>query len=267
MNEDHKEDLAEETKGDDNKANDNKSDKKTNAGMNVLKKIINTIRTESRELADSVTDSAGSRKIEYACEDAQSKLSHAKQALTDMMTKEKQAANKLDIINDKLWKTEALVVEAMSHSDEPAAMTHAIEVVDLELDRDYMAESLDNIRNNVGYLQSQLEQSERVLKDLERQLTMLRTTEKVQQATETIMSNIDGADSKMVSTKKSLERIREKQKNAASLHGNEEELANEYKQVRAASAEAKSIESEATSQHAKAVMNRLLDKKKSNDDG
>ena len=257
MSEDNKEGQANENKGGD----------ENNTGMSVLKKIINTIRTESRELADAVTDSAGSKKIEYACEAAQSKLNHAKQALTDMMTKEKQAANKLDIINDKLSKAEALVVEAMSQGDEPAAMTHAIEVVDLELDRDYLVESLDNVKNNVGYLQHQLEQSERALKDLERQLTMLRTTEKVQQATESIMSNIDGADSKMVSAKKSLERIREKQKNAASLHGNEEELANEYKQVRAASAEAKSIESEATNQHAKAVMNRLLDKKKSNDDG
>ncbi len=238
-----------------------------NLGMNVLKKIINTIRTESRALADAVTDSAGSRNIEYACEEAQSKLADAKKALTEMMTKEKQSANQLDIISDKLSQKEALVLEAMSKGDEPSAMAHAIEVVDLELDRDFLIESLDNVKNNVAYLQNQLEQSERVLKDLERQLTMLRTTEKVQQATETIMGHIDGADNKMVSAKTSLERIREKQKNTASGQGDQEQLANHYKQVRAASTAVKSVASEASKQHAKAVMDRLLDKNNSNDDG
>lgn len=246
---------------------DDQTVEKTRSGMNVLKKIIQTIRTESRELAEAVTESAGSKKIEYACEEAQFKLTRAKKALTEMMTKEKQSANQLDIINDKLSQKEAFVIKAMAKGDEPAAMAYAIEVVDLELDRDYLIESLDNVKNNVRYLQNQLEQSERVLKDLERQLTMLRTTEKVQQATETIMSNIDGADNKLVSAKKSLERIREKQKSTVSRQGDQEQLADHYKQVRAASTAAKSIASEASNQHAKAVMDRLLDKKKSNDDG
>ncbi|WP_154223417.1 PspA/IM30 family protein [Marinicella rhabdoformis] len=235
------------------------------AGMNILSKIIKTIRTESRELADAVTDAAGSKKVESACEEAKANLDEAKHVLTQMMTKEKQSANQLSIINDKLSQQEALVVEAMAQGDESLAMGYAIEVVDLELDRDYLHESLENVKNNVCYLQSQLEQSERALKELERQLSMLRTSEKVQKATETIMGNIDGADSKMVSAKKSLERIRAKQKSSA-VDTNEEKLANNYKGVRAAANQEKSLNTEAISQHAKAVLDRLQDKNKSNDD-
>jgi len=192
--------------------NDNKSNENEITGMHILKKIIATIRAESQELTDAVMGSYGTRKIELEYESAQSKLKEAKLALTEMMRKERQSTHIFDIIVEKISQKELLIDEALSHNNEQEAMKLAFEVVDLELNRDFQAESISSIAKNIAYLQGQLEQSERELKEINRQLTMLNTTENVRKATATIMGNIDEADASLLSAKKSLDRIRSKQK-------------------------------------------------------
>ena len=107
-------------------------------------------------------------------------------------------------------------------------MKCALEVVDLELSMAIQVESMSTITNNIEFLQKQLEQSERELKEFSRQLTMLKTTEKVQKATETILDNIDGADTSLMSAKKSFDRIREKQMNKDSLKVIEQQMIKNY---------------------------------------
>jgi phage shock protein A len=217
---------------DENLKENNKKDnaEKESASMNILKKIIATIRTESRELTDAVMDSCGTGKIEQEYESAQYKLKEAKQALTGMMRKERQSSRIFDIIVENIYQKEVLIDEALAQGDETEAMKRAFEVVDLELNRDLQVESIASIATNIDYLQRQLEQSERELKDFARQLVMIKTTENVQKATETIMGNIDGADATMLSAKKSLDRIREKQKNKNSQQTIEEHLVKDFNQ-------------------------------------
>ena len=187
--------------------------KENNKGMNILQKIIKTIQTESRELTDAVMDSTGTGKLELAFDAANFKLKEAKNALTDMMKKEQQSLRILDVIKDKIAEQEQLVAEALSDDDHSQAIKQAQVVADLEHSLKLQTESSSSITANTVYLQKQLEQSERELKDFARQLAMLKTTENIQKATETIMNNIDGADANLLSAKKSLNRIRNKQKN------------------------------------------------------
>jgi len=195
-----------------------------NTGMNILQKIIKTIRTESRELTDAVMDTTGTGKLEQAFDTANYKLKEAKQALTDMMKKEQQSLRILDIIKDKIIQHEQLVAEALSNEDHSQALNQAQIVADLEHSLELQAESTQSISEKTVYLQKQLEQSERELKDFARQLSMLKTTENIQKATETIMNNIDGADASLFSAKKSLNRIREKQKNKSHQYTSEKPL-------------------------------------------
>jgi len=182
------------------------------ASMNILKKIMATIRTESRELTDAVMGSYGIGKVEQKFDSAQFKLKEAKIALTELIRKERQASRIVDITVEKINLQEKLIDKALTNGDDAEAMKYAHLVVDLEITKEIQIETNSSITTNIGYLQRQLEQSERELKDLARQLTMLKTTENVQKATETIMGNINGADANLLSANKSLNRIREKQK-------------------------------------------------------
>ena len=200
------------------------------ASMNILKKIMDTIRTESQELTDAVMGASGTGKIEQEFESAEFKLKQAKRDLTEMMRKQRKTSRVFDITLEKINLQEALIVEALAQDNESEAMKHAFEMVGLETNKNYQIESIASITTNIEYLQRQLEQSEREIKEIGRQLTMIKTTENVQKATETIMGNIEGADANLMSAKKSLDRIRDKQKNKESLQSIENHLLNDYGQ-------------------------------------
>jgi len=180
---------------------------------NILKQIMQTIRTESRELTDAVFGSFGIGKIEQEHESAELKLNQAKTALTEMMTKQRQSSRILEFSVEKINQLESLIMEALDQGDKAEAMKCALEVVDLEVNRNIQVESIIEMDTQLKYLQRQLEQSERDFKEVGRQLNMLKTNEKVQKATETIMENIEGADTNLMSAKMSLDRLRQNQKN------------------------------------------------------
>ena len=58
-----------------------------------------------------------------------------------------------------------------------------------------------------------MKKTERQLKDYERQLSMVKTTESVQKASAAITDNFASSNSKMISAKDSLERIKQRQQN------------------------------------------------------
>ena len=107
-------------------------------------------------------------------------------------------------------------------------------MVDLEANRKIQLESIIEMDSQLEYLQRQLEQSERDFKEVGRQLNMIKTNEKVQKATETIMENIEGADTNLMSAKMSLDRIRQKQKNKDNHQANLARMIKDSSQVKSA---------------------------------
>lgn len=183
------------------------------SGVNILKKILATIRTESQELKEAVMDSGGSGKLQQSFDDAKFKLNEAKQALNQMMIKKKKSVNVLEITQEKIAQKELLIAQELSNKDKAQLMDFADQVVDLEHAKALQLETFKEINSHISYLQKQLEISERELKEFGRQLSMLKTTENIQKATETIVRNIEGADNNILSANQSLNRIRKKQKN------------------------------------------------------
>lgn len=187
------------------------SDEKSTLGINILKKIIATIRSESRELSDAIFDSFGTGKLEQSYDTAKHKLQEAKSTLTEMMRKQRQCYHVLEITKNKIIEKEQMISQALSNGEDDEAFNYAQDVVELEKNKEIQIESSLFINANIEFLQSQLELSERELKEFSRQLSMIQTTENIQKATETIRRNLDGVDENLLSAKKSLNRIREKQ--------------------------------------------------------
>ncbi|MGJ8664455.1 MAG: PspA/IM30 family protein, partial [Marinicella sp.] len=183
-------------------SNDKKDEDVQSGGMNILEKIIKAIRVESKALSEAVMDSAGSNKFEQQLEDAKSSLQQAKTTLTEEMTKELQSMRLINILEDKINQQELLIVDSLSQGDEDKAFKLATEMVELEQDKEAQSAIQRSHELHLGHLKRQMENAERSLKDLERQMAMVNTTEGIQKATAVITKNFNQADSNMLSAKK-----------------------------------------------------------------
>ena len=179
--------------------------------MNILKKIMTAIRGGTRELGESIVDSQGTRIFEQEIEDAQESLKKAKHDLTQVMAKEMQASRKVESISAEIEKNEGYVADALAKKEESLALEIATKVAELEQDKALQVDAQQSYEKHIGKLKSMMEKAERQLKDYERQLTMVKTTENVQKATAAITDNFGTTDSTLMSAKESLDRIRKKQ--------------------------------------------------------
>ena len=73
-------------------------------------------------------------------------------------------------------------------------------------------------------LRTLVSKTERQIKDYERQLEMVKTTESIQKASAAITSNYASSNNKMLSARDSLERIRERQQRSLDIMEAEQEL-------------------------------------------
>ncbi len=177
----------------------------------MLEKIMNAIKEESRFLTESVLDSSGLRMYEKKIEEAQNNLNQAKSALTEEMSNELQSSRRVKILAEKIKQQESLIIDALSQNNEKLAFNLATALVEFEQDHEAQLAIQHSHDLHLGHLKRQMEHAERFLKDLERQLAMVNTTDRIQKATAVITRNFDDADAKMLSAKKSLDRIRKKQ--------------------------------------------------------
>jgi|GEM_PF-1612386 len=187
------------------------SDSKKIGRVNVLEKIMTLIRSESQFLRDTVMDGDFSRNLEAELDDATFNLKQAKSVLSEELNNQLQSSRLVKILDDKINQQEQLIINSLSEGDEERAFLLATEVVDLEQDRAAQNALKLSHERQLGYLQAQLENAERSLKDVQRRLTMVNTTERIQKATAVINKNFEQADAKMLSAKKTLQRIRSKQ--------------------------------------------------------
>ena len=179
--------------------------------MNILKKIMTAIRGGTRELGESIVDSQGTRIFEQEIEDAQESLKKAKGDLTQVMAKEMQASRKVESIQANIDKIEGYVANALAKKEETLALEIATKVAELEQEKEAQVKAQKSYENHISKLKGMMEKAERQLKDYERQLTMVKTTENVQKATAAITDNFGTTDSTLMSAKESLDRIRKKQ--------------------------------------------------------
>ncbi len=187
------------------------SDEKKVSSKNMLEKIMTVIKVESRFLSEAIMDSSGTRIFKQEIEEAKANLKLAKSALTSEMANELQSSRRVKILTQKASQQESLIVDALAQNNEKLAFNLATALVDLEQDRDAQLVIQRTHDLHLGHLKRQMELAERSLKDLERQLAMVNTTDRIQKATEVITKRFDTADAKMLSAKKTLDRIRKQQ--------------------------------------------------------
>lgn len=179
--------------------------------MNVMKKLLTSLRGGARELGEAVVDTQAMRIFEQEIEDSKSSLSEAKEDLTEIVAKKMATERKMSDLKSEIAKNETYAVKALDKSDETLALEVAGKIAKLEASADEVAIELHSYDQNVTLLKSQIQEAEKIIAEHERELAMVKARESVQQATKSVTQTITTNDSSISSARESLERIKQKQ--------------------------------------------------------
>ena len=179
--------------------------------MSILKKIMTAVRGGAREVGELVVDANGTRIFEQEIKDAQTHLNKAKHDLTDVMAKQMQAGRQVESLKNEIEEHEGFAVQALEKGKEDLALEIAEKIAALEQDLSDQEEVHKSFSTHANRLKDLVKKTERQIKEYERQLTMVKTTESVQKASAAITDNFSSTSSKILGAKDSLDRIKKRQ--------------------------------------------------------
>ncbi len=179
--------------------------------MSILEKIFTAIRGGAREIGEGIVDRNSVRIFEQEIREAENKLEQAKRDLTEVMAKEMQTARRIETLSEEIAKHEGYAEQALHKGDEELAMEIAEKIVELQNEQEEQEQARKSFAMHVDRLKAMIKQTNKTLTDMKRQLVMVKTTESVQQATTAISHNYASGNSRLLSAKESLDRIRQRQ--------------------------------------------------------
>jgi phage shock protein A len=179
--------------------------------MSLLNKIFTAIRGGAREVGEGIVDQNSVRIFEQEIADAEAQLDKAKRDLTEVMAKEMQASRKVESLKEDISKHEDYAAQALNKGDEGLAQEIAEKIAELESELQIQQKSQESFAAHTKRLKDMIKKTNHSLKDMQRQLTMVKTTESVQKATTAITNNYASGSSKLLTAKESLDRIKQRQ--------------------------------------------------------
>ncbi|MEI6895155.1 MAG: PspA/IM30 family protein [Colwellia sp.] len=179
--------------------------------MSIFKKIMTAIRGSASEAGEAIIDANATRIFEQEIRDAENHLTKAKRDLTGVMAEQMAAKREIDRITREVTEHEGYATQALDKGDETLALAVAEKIANLESSLADQQQAHDSFSGNSERLKELVKRSERQVAEHKRQLSMVKTTESVQKATSAITDNFSSSNSKLLSAKDSLERIKAKQ--------------------------------------------------------
>ncbi len=172
---------------------------------------MTAIRGGASEAGEAIIDANATRIFEQEIRDAENHLTKAKRDLTGVMAEQMAAQREVDRLQREVAEHEGYAGQALEKGDETLALAVAEKIANLESELATQQQALASFSGNSDRLKELVKNSERQVAEHKRQLSMVKTTESVQKATSAITDNFSSSNSKLLSAKDSLERIKAKQ--------------------------------------------------------
>lgn len=179
--------------------------------MSILRKIMTAVRGGATEFGEMVVDANGTRIFEQEIRDAKEHLNKAKRDLTEVMTKQMQAGRQVESLKQQVAEHEGYAEQALNKDNEDLALEIAEKIATLDSELEENQEVHKSFSTHANRLKALVKKTERQIKEYDRQLTIVKTTESVQKASAAITDNFSASSSRMLSAKDSLERIKKRQ--------------------------------------------------------
>jgi phage shock protein A len=103
----------------------------------------------------------------------------------------------------------------LEKGEEALATEVAGKIAELEAELENQKQAKSRFAEHVIKVKEMIQQTHAKIRDHEREIAMVKTTENVQKATQSISQHMDGGTSKMVAAKESLERIKQRQQDSS----------------------------------------------------
>ncbi|MCU7816587.1 MAG: PspA/IM30 family protein [Candidatus Thiodiazotropha sp. (ex Rostrolucina anterorostrata)] len=179
--------------------------------MEFFKKLMTAIRGSSRELGEAVLDTQSIRIYEQEIEDAKEAIKKAESDLTGVMAKDMQAGREIERLEKEVAGYESKALSALDQDNEALAGEVAEKIAELEVELETQRIAKDKFSAHVNSVKEMIKQTHAKIREHEREISMVKTTDNVHKAAKSINQHIDGGSSKMVAAKESLERIKHRQ--------------------------------------------------------
>ncbi len=230
--------------------------------MNVWSKLLTALRGGVNEAGEAVVDSQALRILDQEIRDADSELRKAKEALAEIMAKQKLAAERVNKAAKVISEYEQYALKALEAGDEPLAKEVAAKIANLEAEQIAEREQADNYAESVAQLRKAVSQAEAHIKRLKQQVDTVKATESVQKAQMAVAQRYGGSQAKLHTAVESLERIKQQQAERAAKMEATAELAQASHVDESLDAKLRAAGIVADDASADSVLARLKDKAK-----
>jgi phage shock protein A len=192
--------------------------------MSLLKDIVAAIRGGAKGVTDLLSEQNSISALEQDIHSVAADLLRAKEDLTEAIAKHMHSSREISALRLEIANREEQARLALAQEDETLALKIAEAIAELDADLAEQEQVNSIFSGHVARLRSLVHKTERQIKDYQRQLEMVKTTESIQKASEAISSNYASSSTRMLSARDSLERIRERQQRSLDVLEAEQEL-------------------------------------------
>ncbi len=195
--------------------------------MSVINKIMTLVRGSAREIGQSVVDANGTRIYEQEIVDAKASITAAKSELVGVMAKEMQTARAMEKLRAEALRYEGLAVEALDKAQESLAEEVAGKIGAIELELQEQSKAHATFVMQVARLKDLIKSADTKIREHEREVGVVKTTESVYRVTQTISQSLGQGGSRLVSARESLDRIKQRHEDMADRMNAAEQLDND----------------------------------------
>lgn len=179
--------------------------------MSIFKKLFTAVRGGATEVGTAIVDTQSLRILDQEIRDSKKALNDAKTGLTSIMAEKMGVDRKVKELSEKIKEHEGYAIQAMGKGDEALALEVANKIAEYEHELTIQKGIYDGYSSKVVGLKKMITQTERNIQAMEREVSVVKTTEKVQKANELAAAKFSGSNSALTSATDSLERIKARQ--------------------------------------------------------
>lgn len=179
--------------------------------MGFLNNVLKTMKGYGNEVNDAFVDSQGIRIMEQEIRDAEKNQRQAGESLTDVMVEQKRLARKVNDLTASITEYSNAISKLLDANNETLAMETAEKLAELESDLDSNQAVLDSYNEQVKELKAIIKDSSKQMDALKREVSIIKSTEAAQKASEATAAQFSGTHSSLRSASASMGRIKAKQ--------------------------------------------------------
>ena len=179
--------------------------------MGFLTKVWAALRGVGNEAEEVFIDAQGIRILEQEIRDAKEAQENAKESLTDVMAEQLKMERQVEVTRKQLAEYDQAIRKLLEQGHESLAAETAEKIAEVEMELETEEAVLASYIEQVAELKVTILESDKQVKALEREVSIVKSTEAAQKAAELTAERFSGSNSSLQSASDSLKRIKERQ--------------------------------------------------------